>query len=273
MDLELLITGLVTTFELLDDVRLAGSGQERRQPIMVLDDLVGDHTGGDLPGPADHLRHPEGAFPTGVLLAAEWGGRPVGPGIGVWAIVGAVDDDGVLGDTQIIECIKHLSDVSVVVDHGVVIPGLPAPGLAHALRFGVGEQMHVGEVQPDEKRCVGTVLTFDEIDAGHGDVIVDSFHPLFGQRARVFDALLARRPEALIDFAAVLLGGPAFEYAARQQRVVEQRRFFFGGVIRVLGFLLGVEVIQVAEKLIKAVHRGQVLVEVAVWFLPNCPVA
>lgn len=153
----------------------------------------------------------------------------------MWAIVGAVDDHGVLGDTQIVERVKHLADVFVVVDHRVVIPGLPAPGLAHALRFGVGEQMHVGEVQPDEKRRVGTVLTVDEIDAGGGDVIVDSFHPLSGQRARVFDALLTHRPEALIEIAAVLLGGPAVEHAARQQRPVEQRCFFFRGVVRVFG--------------------------------------
>ena len=34
--------------QLLDDVRLAGGGQERRQPVVVLDDLVGDDAGRDL---------------------------------------------------------------------------------------------------------------------------------------------------------------------------------------------------------------------------------
>ena len=40
----------VARLELLDDVGLAGGGQERRQPVVVLDDLVGDRAGRDPPG-------------------------------------------------------------------------------------------------------------------------------------------------------------------------------------------------------------------------------
>ena len=55
----------------------------------------------DLSRPADHLRNPERALPVGGLLAAERGGRAVGPGVGMRAVVGAVDDDGVLGDARV----------------------------------------------------------------------------------------------------------------------------------------------------------------------------
>src|SRR6476620_9814967 len=51
------------------------------QPVVVLDDLVGHTAGGDFAGPADHLGHPECAFPVGVLFAAERCGGAVGPGV------------------------------------------------------------------------------------------------------------------------------------------------------------------------------------------------
>ena len=57
--------------QLLDDVRLARGRQERRQPVVVLDDLVRDGAGRDLARPADELRHAERALPVRVLLAAE----------------------------------------------------------------------------------------------------------------------------------------------------------------------------------------------------------
>ena len=61
--------------QLLDDVGLAGRGEERRQPVVVLDDLVGHDAGRDVAGPADQLGDAEGALPVGVLLAAERRGR------------------------------------------------------------------------------------------------------------------------------------------------------------------------------------------------------
>jgi hypothetical protein len=43
--------------------------------------------------------------------------------------------------------------------------------------------------------------------------------------------------------------------------------------VRVLGLLLRVQVIEVAEELVEPVRRRQELVAVAGWFLPNWPVA
>ena len=89
--------------------------------------------GRDVAGPADHLGHPERALPVGVLLAAERRHAAVGPGVHVRAVVGAVDDDRVVGDAQLVEQVEQLADVLVVVDHRVVVRRLPAPGLADAL--------------------------------------------------------------------------------------------------------------------------------------------
>src|SRR5258705_13744453 len=73
------VAGLVAGLELLDNLRIPGGRQERRQPIMVLYNLIGYRAGLDLSGPADHFGNPERPFPVAGLLAAERRRRAVGP--------------------------------------------------------------------------------------------------------------------------------------------------------------------------------------------------
>ncbi len=42
-------------------------------------------------------------------------------------VVGAVHDDGVVRDAQVVEQLEQVADRPVVIDHGVVIGGLPSP--------------------------------------------------------------------------------------------------------------------------------------------------
>src|SRR5439155_667414 len=79
-------------------VRVARSGEERGEPIVTADDLVGDRTGLDVAWPADHARHAKGAFPIGGLLVAERRGAAVRPAVLVRTVVGGVEDDGVVSD-------------------------------------------------------------------------------------------------------------------------------------------------------------------------------
>ncbi len=44
-------------------------------------------------------------------------------------VVGAVHDDGIVGDTQVIQLLQQGADALVVVDHDVVVFRLPAAGL------------------------------------------------------------------------------------------------------------------------------------------------
>ena len=92
------------------------------------------------------------------------------------------------------------------------------------------------------------MLALDEIDCGVAEFAVAGFHPLLGERAGVLDALGA------------VAVGPGVQHAARPEPLAELRIL---RIVRLFGFLFGVEVIQVAEELVKAVHRGQVLVAVA----------
>ena len=96
VDLVGVAVGLVALLALADDVRLAGDGAERGNPVVVAHELVGDRAGLDVARPADEARHAEGAFPVGVLLRAERRHRAVRPGVHVRAVVGGVDDDGVV---------------------------------------------------------------------------------------------------------------------------------------------------------------------------------
>ena len=177
---------------------VAGNSQERRQHIEVSDHLVGHAAWLDLARPAEHRRHPVGAFPVRVLLAAERRHGSIRPGVHVRAVVGAVHDEGVVCDAQVVEHLEHRADVLVVIDHRVVIRALPPPRLADALRLDMRAEMHVGEVHPDKGGFAGPVLPLDEVHGPGGDVVVNRFHPLLGQRTGVLADLLADLAEARI---------------------------------------------------------------------------
>ena len=89
------------------------------------------------------------------------------------------------------------------------------------------------------------------------DVIVDGFHALLGQRAGVLDFLRA-------------VGiGPAMQHAARAELLPEVREVLRRRVVAQLRLLLGIQVIEIAEELIEAVHGRQVLVPVAEMVFPE----
>ncbi len=81
--------------------------------------------------------------------------------------------------------------VLVMVDHHVVVGTLPPSGLSNAFGLGMRPGMHVREIHPKEYGLAGFVLIFQKLRGASGDIVVNRFHPLFGQRAGVFDLLLA----------------------------------------------------------------------------------
>ena len=210
-----------------------------------------DDTGGDLAGPAHHARHPEGALPVRVLLAAERRHAGVRPAVHVRPVVGGVHDERVVGDAELVEQVEQRADEPVVVDHRVVVGRLPAPGLTDALRLRVGAEVHVGGVDPHEERRAVGVLATDEVDRRLGDLVVDGLHALLGQRPGVLDPLRA------------VLVRPRVQDAAGAEALAELREVGGRWVVGQLRLLLGVEVVEVAEELVEAVGRRQVLVLVA----------
>ena len=88
-----------------------------------------------------------------------------------------------------------------MVEHGVVVGRLPASRLAHTLRFDMGSEVHVREIDPDKERLAGRVLFFDKLNGPGGKVVVDCLHTLLGQRARVFDFLFPVWRSKAVDYA------------------------------------------------------------------------
>ena len=97
----------------------------------------------------------ESAFPIRVLLTAERSHAPVGPCVHVRTVVGRVQDESIFGNAELVEIIENLADIFIVIDHCVMVGRLPSAGLAQARLLRVGENMHVGEVEPYKKRRAG----------------------------------------------------------------------------------------------------------------------
>ena len=170
----------------------------------------------------------------------------VRPTVVVRAVVGGIHDDRVVGDAELIELVQHLADVLVVGDHHVVVVALPA--LALVLLGAVRPEMHGRGVVPEEERLVGLVRLVDEAQRVLRDLVVDGLHALLGQRPGVLDLLPA------------LAVGPAMQHAPRPELLLELRIL---RIVGILGLLFGVEVIEVAEEFVEAVHRRQEFVLVA----------
>jgi hypothetical protein len=95
------------------------------------------------------------------------------------------------------------------------------------------------------------VLAPDEVDGRVAELLVAGLHALLGQRAGVLDALGAVGVR------------PGADDAAGTEPLAEVRELLGRRVVGVLGLLLGVEVVEVAEELVEAVGGGEELVAVA----------
>ena len=167
------------------------------------------------------------------------------------AVVGRVHDEGVVGDAEFVQEVQQDADRLVVVDHDVMVLGLPAAGLAQALRLGVGAEVHVRGVEPHEEGHAGVIVTLDEVDGLLEHFVVDRLHTLLGQRTGVDDGLAAL---------AVRL---AVQDAAGTEVRLEVREVDRVGIVAQFGLFLGVQVIEITEELVEAVHGRQVGITVA----------
>ena len=182
----------------------------------------------------------------------------VRPGHHLRAVVAGVHDDGVVRDAEVVELLEQLADLAVVLDHAVRIEA--QAGFALGLLLQARPDVHARGIPPDEKRLVGLVSLVDELKRPLGDLLVDRLHPPFGERAGVLDFLLADLAVMRIDGRIVHVRGPGMKHAARPEFTLELGQLRIVGVLRLL---LRVEVVEVPEKLVEAMHRGHELVAIA----------
>ncbi len=155
----------------------------------MADDLIGHTAGLDLARPAHHARNTVSTLPVGVLLVAERRHAAIGPAVYVRAVVGAVHDERVVSDAEVIELLEQLAHSLVVIDHRVVVGRLPATGLAQAFGFGVRAKVHVSCVEPYEKWLAGLMRAVDEVQRrGQELPLITCLHALLRQWTGILDA-------------------------------------------------------------------------------------
>ena len=131
-----------------------------------------------------------------------------------------------------------------------------------ALGFGLETRpdVHAARIEPDEERLLVAICAVDEIGRGAKEFLVDRLHALLGERPGVLAFLLAPGAETRIVAWRVGRGRNALHDAARAELRLEGRIL---RIVRMLRLVLGVEVIEVAEELVEAMHGRQEFVAVA----------
>src|SRR5689334_20473605 len=148
-----------------------------------------------------------------------------------------------------------------MLDHAVGIfgaageAGLVPMSLAHMRAV-----MHACGVEPAKERYVRPRLTLHELDRGPRGLVVHGLHSLPGERAGVLDRLFPDASPARLLGWIVSIRRLAAQDPARIVCLPECRIAGIGAHFRLL---LGIEVIEVAEELVEAMHRWQELVSVA----------
>src|SRR5262249_42769383 len=178
MNFEGLTSSLIALEQLVLDVRLACGSDEGRQPVKSADDFVRDGARLNTPRPADQAWYTERAFPVGVLLAAKRCRAGVRPGVLMWAVIGGVKHDRVVGHPEVIYRIKKLADCRVMFDHAIGIFGPRIePWLVPMFSADMGAEVHAGRVHPAEERLTRANLPLHEIDGSSRRFVVDCLHP------------------------------------------------------------------------------------------------
>src|SRR5581483_1313474 len=80
----------------------------------------------DLAGPTHKAWNSPCAFPVGIFLTAKRSIGGVRPSVVLRAVISGIHHDGVVGDSQFVEFIEHLTDLLVMRDHTIAVVVLSA---------------------------------------------------------------------------------------------------------------------------------------------------
>ena len=204
----------------------------------------------DFARPAHQGRHPVTPFPVGVFLTAKRRYRRIRPHVEVWPVVGGVKHDGIVSQAQLVDPVQQGTHLVIVLQHGIVIETLARASQLGGIHMGV--VVHAGGVEPDKKGLLPGRGLVDELEGRRQEFGIHCLHALARQRAAVLD----------------LAVGEAADHPAGAKLLPECGAL---RVVRILRLLLGVEVVEVAEKLVEAVVGRQELVPVTQVVLAELP--
>ena len=230
------------------------------KPVEAGNQPVLDLTGGDLARPPHDARHAETALHDRPLATGERRLTAVGPGEILRTVVRGERQDGVFLETGILELLHDLADDLVELRHPGFVDGPSVLGRSQLIVFlrEVGDDVHPRGIEPEKERLTVALRLVDELECVLEDLVVDRLHPLGREWPRVLDLLLADLAPARLDGRVIAVLGPAVQHVAGTDRVLQLRR-----VVAMERVLHRVQVIEIAEELVEAMHGGQEFVSVA----------
>ena len=119
MDVERLVTNLVALKTFVYDIRVATGSTKGGDEILMCGHAVVNRAGFDHPRPSNHAWHTKTTFPTCSFFSTKRGAAAIRPGHHFGAVVGGVNNDGVVRNSEIIQFFEQLTDMTVVFDHSV----------------------------------------------------------------------------------------------------------------------------------------------------------
>lgn len=252
---------------LLLQIRIAaGSRDEGRHPVLGRHDVVDDGAGLDDAGPLGQHRHPKASFVHGAFFAAERMIAAIGPAEDFRAIVAGEHHDRIVGNAELVQLGEQFAHDPVQFGHRI---GKQAEArLAVPLLGQVREGVAPCGVVPEEERLVGLHRAVHEVARTSHQIRLDVLHAHLGggiharmrrQRARVRDLLLADAAPARILRRIIRVAGNAADDVARSEPFAE---FSVLRILRVVGFLQRVEVVEDAVEFVEAVNRRQICVSI-----------
>src|SRR4029079_16460895 len=208
----------------------------------------------------DHAGYAEATFHDGALALRERRLSAIGPGEDLGAVVGGKDHDGVVIDAHLLELVHHDADVVVELRHAGFLYRPAVLGVSQGLVFGreVGDDVHPGWIEPQEERLVVGLVLVDELQGKVANFVIYGFHPLGIKRSSILDPLFADLAPARIHGGIIHVGRPRVDHVARTDDAQQLLR-----VTGVRGIFHRIEVIEVAEELVEAVHRRKEFILVA----------
>ncbi len=254
------VSDLLALEQLVLDVRIASGGDECWEPVEARDDAILNHACGDFARPANHRRGTETAFVGRALLAFERRVAAVRPGEGLGAVIGGEKNDGAVVLAHVIKLLQDQADVVIELGHAGFLDGPAVLRVSHFLVLvrEMGDDVHPGRIDPAEERLAVRFGLVNELQCDVTDFVVHGFHPLGKECACVFDFLFADLSPARHLGGVILISGPAMDHVARADDV--QQLLWIAWV---RGVFHRIEVIEVDEELIEAMHGRQVFIEIA----------
>ena len=259
---------LLALEKLVGDVRVASRRDERWEPVQPGYDAILDLARRHLTGPADDHRHAEAAFEGCSFTPSKRGLATIGPGEVLGAVIRAERQDGVVIEAVVLDVLHDRADDVVELRHPSFLFGPAVLRRAHRFIFlrEMRNDVHPGRVEPEEERLVTCPCAVEELECICEDLIIHRLHAFRTELPRILDLLFPDLAPARLHGGIVHVRRPGMDHVSRADLV--PKVLWVVGMARVLH---RVEVIQIAEEFVEAMHRGQELIQVAKVILAELP--